>query len=144
MKCVSCGAEVAETAKFCTLCGTPVKREAPAAPVVEAPPTAPPIAPPPAAPAAPEPVVVSAPTVVIPEEYRLMGPWAYFGLQILYAIPVIGFIFLIIFSFKSSNLNRRNFTRSYWCALIVWLLIIIAAAAVLLATGAGAAILSNL
>ena len=55
----------------------------------------------------------------IPEEYRPLSPWAYFGLQLLYSIPIVGFVFLIIFSFKKSNLNRRNFTRSYWCSLII-------------------------
>ena len=36
MKCVSCGAELADNMKFCTLCGTPVAKPTP--PVVEAPP----------------------------------------------------------------------------------------------------------
>ena len=56
---------------------------------------------------------------VIPEQYQPLSPWAYFGLQLLYSIPIVGFIFLIIFSCKSDNINRRNFTRSYWCSLIL-------------------------
>lgn len=55
----------------------------------------------------------------IPEQYKPLSPWAYFGLNLLYSIPIVGFIFLIIFSFKNSNINRRNFTRSYWCNLII-------------------------
>lgn len=55
----------------------------------------------------------------LPEHLRPLSPWKYFGLQVLYSIPVIGFIFLIVFSFKRSNINRRNFTRSYWCALLL-------------------------
>ncbi len=47
------------------------------------------------------------------DRYRLMSPWSYIRLSILYSIPVIGWIFMIVFSF-SSNINRRNFTRSYW------------------------------
>lgn len=54
---------------------------------------------------------------------KIMGPWAYVGLRILYAIPVIGLIFLIIFTFSSGNINRRNFTRSYWCWILVALII---------------------
>ena len=57
--------------------------------------------------------------VQIPEQYKPLSPWAYFGLNLLYSIPVVGFIFLIIFSCKKSNINRRNFTRSYWCNLII-------------------------
>lgn len=55
----------------------------------------------------------------IPEQYRPISPWAYFGLQLLFSIPIVGFIFLIIFSCNSGNLNRRNFARSYWCGLII-------------------------
>lgn len=52
--------------------------------------------------------------------YRPLSSWAYWGLSILYAIPVIGFVFLIIFSFSNKNINRRNFTRSYWCRIVVF------------------------
>ena len=62
--------------------------------------------------------VRSSGTTELPEQYRPLSPWAYFGLQLLFAIPVIGFIFLIVFSCKKSNINRRNFARSYWCALL--------------------------
>lgn len=55
----------------------------------------------------------------LPEQYRPLSPWSYFGLSILFTIPIVGFIFLIVFSCKSSNINRRNFARSYWCALII-------------------------
>jgi hypothetical protein len=106
MLCKNCNAIISEGEKFCSNCGAPVIAEETAA--------------------APAPVenIASAParpfTVEdLPEEYRPLSPWAYFGLQILYSIPIVGFIFLIIFSFKRSNINRRNFTRSYWCSLIV-------------------------
>lgn len=55
----------------------------------------------------------------LPEQYRPLSPWSYFGLSILFAIPLVGFVFLIVFSFMNSNINRRNFARSYWCALII-------------------------
>ena len=51
----------------------------------------------------------------LPEEYRPMGAWSYVGLQLLFAVPIVGLVFLIIFTFKRSNLNRRAFARSYWC-----------------------------
>ena len=55
----------------------------------------------------------------VPRENRPLSPWAYFGYGILFAIPVIGFILLIVFSFAGHNVNRKNFARSYWCKLIV-------------------------
>lgn len=67
----------------------------------------------------------------LPPEFEPLSPWAYFGLSILYSIPVVGLIFLIVFSLSDKNINRRNFTRSYFCLLIVFLVIM----AVLLVTG---------
>ena len=58
-----------------------------------------------------------------PSKYAPLGAWSYFGLTILYAIPVIGWIFLIIFTFSGGNINRRSFTRSYWCWLILLLIL---------------------
>lgn len=55
----------------------------------------------------------------LPEQYKPLSPWAYFGLQLLFAVPIVGLVFLIIFSCKKSNINRRNFARSYWCSLII-------------------------
>lgn len=56
----------------------------------------------------------------IPEEYRPLGMWEYFGYQILFSIPLIGFIFLLLFAFGSGkNINLRNFARSYFCFLII-------------------------
>ncbi len=68
----------------------------------------------------------------LPSQYRPLGAWAYFGYMILFSIPVIGFILLIVFSFNNSNINRRNFARSYWCIL----LLIVILFAVLFVTGA--------
>ena len=113
MTCKNCGTELSPEAKFCLGCGTPV--EAPAIPV---PPIVPPVNPIPS-------VVVhnSAPKITseddLPEKYRPLGAWAYFGLQLLFAIPLVGFVFLIVFSCSSGNINRRNFARSYWCSLII-------------------------
>mgnify|MGYP004462533819 FL=1 len=61
----------------------------------------------------------------IPSEYRPLSPWAYFGYGILFNIPVIGFILLIIFSLDNSNINRKNYARSYWCIYILVIIFII-------------------
>ena len=149
MKCASCGKELAAGAKFCPACGTstapaPIVPEPTPEPVpefvYEPAPEPTPIpefvyepAPEPAKKAAPAPVI-PAPVAAKPE-VKLLGPWGYFGLQILFSIPVIGFILLIVFSFDNSHLNRRNFARSYWCGLIIWLILIVVLFVILAATG---------
>lgn len=56
----------------------------------------------------------------IPEEYRPISMWGYFGYQLLFSIPCVGLIILLIFSFGGTqNVNLRNFARSYFCFLIV-------------------------
>lgn len=45
--------------------------------------------------------------------------WGYFGYQILFSLPVVGWIFVIVLSFASPNVNVRNFARSYFCVLII-------------------------
>lgn len=134
MKCVACGAELAEEVKFCTLCGAPVETPAPAQ-------KEPPVAPPPVTPI---PTYVSPAPPVPVNQNRPLSPWAYYGLQLLFSIPLVGFICLIIFSFDNGNINRRNFARSYWCGLIVSVAVIVLLIVLLVATGAGAALLSEI
>ena len=63
----------------------------------------------------------------LPAKYKPLGAWAYFGYSILFAIPFIGFICLIVFSFNDSNIVRRSYARSFFCGyLIVAILFIIA------------------
>ena len=61
----------------------------------------------------------------IPNEYRPLSAWAYFEYNILFAIPLVGFIMLIVFAFDSSNINRRNYARSFFCAYLVAIIILI-------------------
>ena len=75
----------------------------------------------------------------LPEKYRPLSAWAYFGYQILFAIPLVGLICLIVFSLSSTNINRRNFARSYFCVYIIVVVILII---VLVAAGGCAAFLS--
>ena len=69
-------------------------------------------------------------------ENRPLSPQAYFGLQILYAIPIVGWIILIIHAIGAGNINMRNFARSYFCVLIIVLIIV----GVTLALGGASAI----
>lgn len=59
----------------------------------------------------------------LPDKYRPLTAWAYFGYSILFALPGVGFILTIVFSLVGSNINRRSFARSYFC---VWIILIIA------------------
>ena len=61
----------------------------------------------------------------LPEEYRPLSMWQYFLYQILFSIPIIGFIFLIIIAFGGENINLRNFARSYFCSLIIIIVLIV-------------------
>lgn len=57
-------------------------------------------------------------------KYRPMSSWGYFGYQILFSIPLVGFIALIIFALDSSYIARRNFARSYFCFIILVLIVV--------------------
>lgn len=83
-------------------------------------------------------------TEKVPEPYRPLGAWAYFGYQLLFALPIVGFICLIVFSCDSSNLNRRNFARSYWCSLLIGVIIIVLLALIVIGTGISIETLMNL
>lgn len=61
----------------------------------------------------------------LPDEYKPMSVGAYIGFTILSAIPGLGWIFVIIFSFAGKNVNRKNFMRSF----LVWYIIAIVLAA---------------
>lgn len=65
----------------------------------------------------------------LPEAYRPLSPWAYFGLGILYALPLVGWVFLIVHAIGSRNLNRRNYARSYFCAYVLAIVLLVAASA---------------
>lgn len=48
----------------------------------------------------------------IPEEYKPISMWGYFGYEILFSLPIIGIILLIVFSLGGTkNINLKNFAR---------------------------------
>lgn len=61
----------------------------------------------------------------IPSEYRPLSAWAYVGYNLLFSVPLIGFIFLIIYAFDNTNINRRNYARSFFCMMLISLVITI-------------------
>ena len=72
----------------------------------------------------------------IPNEYRPISMWGYFGYEILFMIPFIGWIILLIFALGGhSNINVKNFASSYFCILIIIVILFIFIGAI----GAGTA-----
>lgn len=62
----------------------------------------------------------------VPEDYKPIGMWGYLGYEILFSIPLVGFILLLVFSFGGTkNVNLRNFARSYFCFLIIAVVLIL-------------------
>lgn len=74
----------------------------------------------------------------LPEEYRPISMWGYFGYQILFSIPIVGFICLIVFALGAKNVNKKNFARSYFCYTIICLVIFAVVFAIAMMTGATA------
>jgi len=109
--CTKCGGKVEGKEAFCTGCGNQVGGEAPAkAESVAAPP----------------PVVAPTyqPTVEIDKRREVLGTWAYIGASILFAIPLIGLIFSIVWAASGSvNLNLRNYSRAYLIMLLIGIVI---------------------
>lgn len=56
----------------------------------------------------------------LPYEFQPISMWGYFGYELLFSIPLVGFILLLVFSFGGTkNKNLKNFARSYFCFMIV-------------------------
>ncbi len=72
----------------------------------------------------------------IPSEYKPISMWGYFGYEILFMIPFIGWIILIIFAIGHSNVNVKNFARSYFCILIIVAIIMFISVAIVGGTAA--------
>ena len=79
----------------------------------------------------------------LPEEYRPISMWGYFGYQILFSIPIIGFILLLVFSFGGTqNKNLKNYARSYFCFMILAIILVAIIVAVTVSTGASASVIN--
>ncbi len=137
--CTECGKEIAAGMAFCTECGT----KAPADPdvtVTEA--TMPTMeakaetpvhtTPAPANQAQqtydPPVQTVHAPPAPDPKN-KVVGIGTYFGLMILFAIPIVGLIACIIIAFAPKNKSLKNYAR----AMLIWFIIAIVIAGLLFA-----------
>lgn len=62
----------------------------------------------------------------LPENIKPISMWGYFGYQILFLIPLVGFIIILVFSFGGTkNTNLKNYARAYLCIYGIALLIVI-------------------
>lgn len=61
----------------------------------------------------------------VPPEYKPISMWGYFGYELLFGIPIVGFILLIVMCFAPNNKNVKNFARSYFCYFIIVLIIVL-------------------
>ena len=76
--------------------------------------------------------------IQLPEKYRPLSAWAYFGYSILFSIPIVGLVCLIVFALSSTNINRRSYARSFFCLYIIWGVLIL----ILSVTGGFAALVA--
>jgi len=75
----------------------------------------------------------------IPEEYQPISMLGYLGYELLFSIPVIGFIILLVFSFGGTqNKNLRNFARSYICLMVIVIVIVVILFVTLVSAGISA------
>ncbi|MBQ7386895.1 MAG: hypothetical protein IJW03_01880 [Clostridia bacterium] len=58
-------------------------------------------------------------------ESKTLSSWTYFGLGVLYAVPVIGTI-LCILACSSKNKNLRNFARGFILGILLVALLLVA------------------
>ena len=122
MNCPKCGAPAAQGEKFCKNCGSEIPA-APAQPVSYA------------APAQTQPTYTAPPVYSAPmqqpsgysPEYKPIGAWGYIGYNILFAIPIIGFILLIVFAVSRDNINRRNYARSFLLVMLIAIVLAVVA-----------------
>ena len=94
--CNSCGSQLPEGTGFCTRCGAKYQPELRSQ--------------------TPEPGYASHPAA--PAE-KCVSTGAFFGLMLLFSLPVLGWVICIIMAFAPKNRNIRNFAR----AMLIWLVI---------------------
>ena len=121
MKCPICNADVANNSQFCISCGRRISENENSNTYLTK-----------------DNTINYVPTYQqvsienIPEQYKPISSWGYVGYTILFSIPFIGLILLIIYALSNENINRRNFARSYFCSVLLVVILILVFGASLL------------
>ena len=55
----------------------------------------------------------------LPDKYKPISMWGYFGYRVLFAVPIIGLTVAIVLAINANNINLKNFARSQFCFLII-------------------------
>lgn len=79
----------------------------------------------------------------IPSEYRPMSAWGYVGYNLLFSIPLVGFIMMVVFAFDDAYIARRNYARSFFCAMLIGLAITLVTFLIMVIAFGGLAFLSS-
>lgn len=69
------------------------------------------------------------------DRYAPLSPWMYVGLMLLFYIPIVGLVFMIIYSADDSNINRRNYARAYLGVCLVSIAVMLILGAIGVSTG---------
>ena len=60
---------------------------------------------------------------VIPASHKPIRAWGYVGYRILFNIPVIGWLIWLFKALGAKNKNVKNFARSYFCEVVLALIV---------------------
>ena len=148
MICKNCSAQIPDGSKFCTVCGHKIVVEPFVAPKPQQPPQTEPTQVPPQAPYTQIPPQVQQGQVppynlndaqqqTVSKNTALDAPLTvldFFLMSLLSFVPLIGFIFLLIWAFSgNTNINRKNYAR----AALIWILVSIGLVILLSIIGGG-------
>ena len=61
----------------------------------------------------------------IPNNYKPISAWAYIGYDLLFSLPLFGFIALIVIALTAENVNVKNYAKSKFCYILIVFLIVI-------------------
>lgn len=79
--------------------------------------------------------VQSAPNRHAVDRYAPLSPWAYIGYMLLFYLPIVGLVFMIIYSADDTNISRRNYARAFLGLCIATLVLGVIFGAIGLGTG---------
>lgn len=62
----------------------------------------------------------------IPEAYKPVTAWGYVGWNLLFSIPIVGFIVALVFALGgTSNINRKKYAQSKFCEALLAIIIVL-------------------